>query len=209
MIQNRSGLLLIGLTGGIASGKSAVSEMMRELGSFIIDFDILAREVVMPGKPSYEYIVEYFGADILKSDNTVDRKQLSNIVFKNSEKRRRLEAFTHPFIWKEFIGQVKEISSGHKRAIVTAVIPLLIEGGKESIFDRIVLVYASPEIQIKRLMERDGITRQEALRILNAQMPIDAKIKKADFVIKNESTLEKTKKEVEALWKSLGEIIRV
>lgn len=207
-VRNESGLLLVGLTGGIASGKSTVADMFKELGSCIIDFDFLTRDVEKPGKPSWKHIVDYFGKDILRSDNSIDRKQLSNIVFRDKEKRRKLESFTHPFIWKEFIARVKKISSGNKDAVIIAVVPLLVEGSMEDIFDRIILVYTLPELQIERLIARDGINRRKAMEILKAQIPIDEKKRSADYIIQNGYTLDKTEKEVKDLWIKLREINR-
>ncbi len=137
-----SEIFLLGLTGGIASGKSTVAEMLEKMGSPLIDFDILARYVVRPNEPSWRCIVDFFGRDILNDDETIDRKRLSGIVFRDIEKRRKLESFTHPFIWNEFVNQVRKIGSETKNVIITCVIPLLIEGGREEIFDRIVLVYS-------------------------------------------------------------------
>lgn len=205
-VRKESDLLLVGLTGGIASGKSTVADMFKELGFCIIDFDVLARYVEKPGKPSWKHIVDYFGKDILLSDNSIDRKQLSNIVFSDKEKRRKLESFTHPFIWKEFIARVKEISSGNKGAVIFAVVPLLVECSMEDIFDRIVLVYTSPELQIERLIERDSIDRQKAMEVLKSQIPIDEKKRSADYIIQNGYTLDKTEKEVKNLWIKLRKI---
>ena len=102
-ICNESDALLVGLTGGIATGKSTVAEMFRDLGAVIIDFDLLAREVVKPGKKSWQLITAFFGGDVLNPDSTIDRKKLSGVVFNDSKKREKLESFTHPFIWEEFI----------------------------------------------------------------------------------------------------------
>lgn len=198
-----SDALFIGLTGGIATGKSTVAEMLRNHGAVIIDFDILARSVVEPGKPSWQLITDFFGIDILNPDNTINRKKLSGIVFNAPLKRENLETFTHPFIWDEFIDQVKTSVQIDRKAIILAVIPLLIEGNMHDLFVKNLVIYSSPEIQIRRLMDRDGISRQMANKILKSQMPIDEKLKYADFIIKNEGTIGDIDKEVNELWKNL------
>ncbi|MDB9823031.1 dephospho-CoA kinase [Deltaproteobacteria bacterium] len=205
-ILGKSQALLIGVTGGIASGKSTVAKMLEEMGAHSIDFDILARRVVEPGRPAWNNIVDYFGRDILKVEGEIDRKKLSKIVFGDSGKRGILEGFTHPPIAEEFIRQVDMIVSNDPEAIIQAVIPLLIEGGMQGLFDKIVVVYAPREKQIERLIERDGISREEAVNILNSQMPINKKIEQADFVIYNENSLEETKKQVKELWLKLKDL---
>ncbi len=202
-IRAGSDALFIGLTGGIATGKSTVAEMLRNHGASIIDFDILARSVVEPEKPSWQLITDFFGIDILNPDNTINRKKLSGVVFNDPLKREKLETFTHPFIWDEFIAQVKTSVQRDRKAIILAVVPLLIEGNMHDLFNKNIVIYSSPEIQIRRLMDRDGISRQMADKILESQMPIDEKIKYADFVIKNEGSIEDTDKEVNNLWKCL------
>ena len=201
-----SDAMLIGLTGGIATGKSTVSEMFRNLGSVIIDFDILARNVVQPGRQSWQLIVDFFSKDILNPDNTIDRKKLSGIVFNDPLKREKLETFTHPFIWDEFFIQVETSVRLDSHAIIHAVIPLLIEGNMHDLFIKNVVIYSSPEIQIKRLMARDDISRQMAVKILKSQLPIDEKLKYADFVIRNEGPIEDTANEVRKLWKTLQQL---
>jgi dephospho-CoA kinase len=198
--------ILAGLTGGIATGKSTVAEIFRSLGAVIIDFDILARRVVEPGSRSYELITDFFGKEILNPDMTINRKILSGIVFNDQFKRERLESFTHPFIWDQFIALTGEAVSCDKKAIIIAVIPLLIEGGMQDIFKKIVLIYSSPEKQVIRLMERDGISKEMAQKILDAQMPIDEKVRYGDFIIKNEGSIEDTKQDVNEVWKRLKDM---
>jgi len=198
-----SDALLIGLTGGIATGKSTVAEMFRNHEAVIIDFDILARSVVEPEKQAWQLITDFFGNDILNPDNTINRKKLSAIVFDDPIKREKLESFTHPYIWDEFIEQVKNAVQVDKEAIILAVVPLLIEGSMDDLFVKNLVVYSSPEIQTRRLMNRDGISSQMADKILKSQIPIDKKLKYADFIIKNEGSIEDTEKQVNELWKNL------
>jgi len=202
-------LMIVGLTGGIASGKSTVAEMLAQLGAPIIDFDLLAREVVGPGEPAFREIVAYFGDEVIGEDGNLDRKRLSGIVFRDAEKRKTLEDMTHPRILKAFVRQVRQLAEKDPRAIIQAVIPLLFEGHLEPLAHKVVVVYVSPETQIDRLMRRDQISREEAERILNAQMPIDQKAARADFVIRNEGDITETKKAVKALWQQLKETQRL
>jgi len=206
--SKKSLILLIGLTGGIASGKSTVAHMLEEMGSHVIDFDMLARRVVEPGRPAWKKIVDYFGRDILQGSGEIDRKRLSRIIFGNSEKRKRLEGFTHPFIADEFTGQVDEIASSDPDAIINAVVPMLFEAGMQVLFHKVVVVYIPREEQIKRLIERDGISEGDAVNILNAQMHIDEKIRQADFIINNENSIEETKRQVHDLWNTLRRLQR-
>lgn len=205
-LRGKDNRLLIGVTGGIATGKSTVSRMLEDLGSPIIDFDVLAREVVEPGKPAYEQIVSFFGKQVLAEDGAIDRKKLSDIVFKDMEKRKKLEGFTHPQIGAEFLKRVMEITAADPSAIIQVAVPLLIEVNLTHLFHKILLVYAPRETQIERLVKRDGIREEEAGRILDAQLPIDEKVGFADFVINNEKGLEETRRQVEGLWKKLQQI---
>jgi dephospho-CoA kinase len=204
-IKATSNVLLIGLTGGIASGKSTVAYFLKNLGSVVIDFDILARNAVRPGGKAWHEIVEFFGEGVLLENRELDRKKISGIVFSDPEKRKKLEGFTHPAIADEFVREVGRIAFDDNNAIIQVVVPLLIEGGMQELFHATVVVYISREKQIQRLMARDGISADLALSILNAQMPIDEKIGYADFVIDNEESLEETKRQVQNLWAKLRE----
>ena len=205
-IRGKHDRLLLGVTGGIASGKTTVVNMLNELGAPVIDFDVLAREVVEPGKPAWKDIVGYFGELILMADKHVDRRKLSDIVFRDMEKRKKLESFTHPRIHEEFLKQLDEIVKKDPNAIVQVDVPLLIEQNLQYMFHRTLLVYVPEEKQIDRLVERDGISREEAADRLKAQLPIDEKLSYADFVIYNDKSLEETRKQVEELWQKLKKI---
>ncbi len=197
--------LLLAVTGGIASGKSAVSKMLEELGALLIDLDLLARQVVEPGKPAWKGIVEVFGPGFLLEDGRIHRKKLSDLVFHDAAKRRELEALTHPRIFEEMRRQIDEIAARDPEAIIQIGIPLLFEMNLHEKFDKILLVYASPQIQIQRLMQRDRISREAAESILKAQLPIDQKIRGAHFVIHNEGSLAETRQQVEEVWQQLKE----
>ena len=205
-IRGKDNRLLLGVTGGIASGKTTVAKMLEELGAPIIDFDVLARQVVEPGKSAWKEIVEYFGKQVLQEGGTLDRKKLSRIIFRDLEKRKKLESFTHPRINEEFVRQVNEIAKKIPRVIIQVVIPLLIELNLQYRFHRVLLVYLPEELQIKRLVERDGISEAEAANMMKAQLPIDEKVGYADYVIHNEGSLEDTKKQVEKLFEKLKKL---
>lgn len=202
-LSKKNESLLLGVTGGIASGKTAVANMLEERGAPIIDFDVLARKVVEPGKPAWKEIVAYFGDRILLEDHSLDRKKLSRIVFKDPEKRMKLESITHPKIGEEFSLQVSGIQEKNPDAIIQVIVPLLFEAKMQGLFQKLLVVYVPRETQIERLVIRDGITREEAENILAAQLPIDEKAGYADFVIRNEGSLEDTRKQVEDLWEEL------
>jgi dephospho-CoA kinase len=198
--------LLLGVTGGIATGKSTVANMFEEHGAAIIDFDVLARRVVEPDRPAWKDIVDYFGQEILLEDRTLDRKKLSGIVFTDAEKRKKLEGLIHPRTGVEYAEQIDRITAADPNAVIQAVVPLLFEAKMQDMFEKILLVYTPRETQVERLVVRDGISEEEAGRILDAQLPIDEKIGFADFVINNEKGLEATKKQVEDLWEKLKKI---
>ena len=205
-IRGKDNRLLLGVTGGIASGKTTVSNMLLELGAPIVDFDLIARKVVEPGQPALKDISEYFGKQVLNEDGTINRKALSDIVFHDIEKRKKLESFTHPRIHEEFVRQVNEIAEKDPNAIIQVAIPLLIELNMQYMFHKILVVYTPPEKQIERLSKRDGISLEEAANILKAQLPIDEKIGYADFVVYNDGPIEKTREQVEKLWDELKRI---
>jgi dephospho-CoA kinase len=177
--------------------------MMHELGAPVIDFDLLAREVVEPEKPAWQDIVEYFGTGVLQEDGSLDRKNLARIVFEYPGKREKLESITHPRILDLFVSRLREIHRSNPDAIVLAVIPLLFEAHLHDLVHKILVVYIPREMQRDRLMKRDKIGREQAEHILKAQLPIDEKVKDADFVIRNEGELEETRKQVIHLWQIL------
>ena len=196
---------MLGVTGGIASGKTTVANMLEELGAPIIDFDLIARQVVEPGQPAFKDIIAYFGDDVIDKNGVLDRKQLSRIVFGDPAKRKILEAITHPRIVEAFVHHVREIAKKDPHGIVQAVIPLLFEVNLRHLVHKVLVVYVSPDKQIERLIRRDSISQEEAGNILKAQMPIDEKLAYADFVIRNEENIDETRREVKALWQTLKE----
>ena len=164
-IRGKDRRVLLGVTGGIASGKTVVSRMLEELGARTIDFDLLSRVVVEPGKPAWKEVVAYFGEQVLLEDKTLDRKKLSEIVFRDPEKRKKLEGFIHPRIYEEFSRLVKEFAAGDPEVIIQVAVPLLIEANLQHFFHKTLLVYIPAEMQIERLMDRDHVSREMAEKI--------------------------------------------
>lgn len=187
----------IGLTGSVATGKSTVSKMIQKAGIPLVDADIAARKVVERGTVGLAEIVAYFGKEILLADGSLNRAKLADIIFKNEEKRQKLNKITHPRVKDYMLEERKRyFSMGEK--VVFFDIPLLFESHLESLVDQIVVVWVTPETELKRLMERNNLKKEAALDRINSQMGIDEKAKKADFVINNNESLEKTEKQVSA-----------
>ena len=192
---------IIGITGGIATGKSTVSNMIRKMGYKVIDADIIAREVVQKGKPAYEEIVKCFGDTIIDEFGNINRKKLGNIIFIDEKKREKLNSITHPYIM-EAIKQSIDDNMGEK--IIFLDIPLLIEAldnlkDYNIYLDEIWLVYIDEESQIQRLMERDNISRREALNKIKAQMPMELKKKYATEVLDNRGSIADLEAQVKNL----------
>ncbi|MBI2160753.1 MAG: dephospho-CoA kinase [Candidatus Rokubacteria bacterium] len=194
--------LLVGLTGGIATGKSTVSETFRHLGCVVIDADVLAREVVEPGQPAYEAIVAEFGPGILQPDGALDRKKLGAIVFAEPEKRKRLEAITHPRIRERFAARLQELTAQDFTGIVIFDAPVIIESGNYKTMDRLVVVVTEAATQRSRALERDG-DREEIERRIASQMPLAEKARLADYVIDNSGGREATTAEVRRVYAAL------
>lgn len=193
---------VIGLTGGIASGKSMISTYLRELGAVIIDADELAREAVRPHSQAWRRIREYFGDTVIDDNGNIDRSKLGTIVFRSPGDREKLNSFIHP----EVIESTGRIINAHKAkgeaALVVVDAPLLIETGMTSLVDEVWVVAVPEDMQIDRLMKRDNISREEALGRLRAQMPLEDKRRRADRIIDNSGEPAKTLEQVFLLWKA-------
>jgi dephospho-CoA kinase len=196
-------MLNVGLTGGIATGKSTVVRMLVKQGARVIDHDGLVHILQEPGQPVWKRIVESFGRDILDADERIDRKKLGNLVFDNEQRRKLLEGIVHPAVLEEAERQREEIFRANEKAIILSDIPLLLEVGMKDEFDLVLLVYASPELQIKRVMRRNNLSREEALARLKSQMPIDEKLKFASIVIRNDGTMRELETRVNEVWQEL------
>ena len=196
-------MLNVGLTGGIATGKSTVVRMLVKKGARVIDHDALVHTLQEPGRPVWNRIVEAFGRDILDAGGRIDRKKLGALVFGNEGRRKALEGIVHPAVLEEAQRERDRIGKEDTRAIVLSDIPLLLEVGMQGLFDLILLVYAPPEVQIARVMKRNNMTRDEAAARLGAQMPIDEKLKRADVVIRNDGTMKELQQRVDEVWEEL------
>ena len=195
--------LLAGLTGGIATGKSTVSQMFAHLGAKIVDADLLARDVVMPGQPALAEIAAEFGPDVLQADGSLDRKRLGDIVFGNPEKRRRLEQITHPAI---YLRQQRILSVYEEEAFEGVVLwdaAVLIESGGHKRMDKLVVVLTDPATELARLMARDAMTEDVARTRIAAQMPVADKAALADYVIDNSGSRAETERQVRDVYARL------
>ena len=199
-------MLIVGLTGGIGSGKSAVAEMFREEGAEVIDFDHLARLVVEPGKPAWRDIVDYFGPRILSSDRTLNRSALAEIVFSDEESRKALEGFTHPRIFEKRDALLERIKGKDPLSVVVIDFPLLFELGLPNGLDEVILVYVPREEQIERSANRDNLSREAVEKRLKAQMPIEEKRSLSDYVIDNQGSLTETRTQVQRIMLELREL---
>jgi dephospho-CoA kinase len=195
---------VVALTGGIASGKSTVVRMLRELGAEVVDADVLAREVVSPGEPALAEIVAAFGEEVLLPSGELDRKKLGGLVFSDPERRERLNAIVHPRVRERIRHRLEEIRAENQEAVVVLDVPLLFDVPLPDLEALpAVVVYASPETQLQRLRERDGLAQDEAERRLRAQRPLREKLGRARWVVDNDGDLDRTREQVERLWAEL------
>ena len=188
-------MLKIGLTGGVASGKSTVAGLFEALGAPLIDTDVLAREVVEPGEPGLAAVRDEFGPAVLTERGELDRRKLRSIVFADDGKRRRLESILHPLIRERLLAKLERLDAPY----VIIAVPLLIETDFAKLVDRILVVDAPVEVQLARLMARDGSTRAEAQAIIDAQVDRETRLARADDIIDNSGDLASTRAQVEAL----------
>jgi len=195
-------MIIVGLTGSVGTGKSTVTNFFRELGAYIIDWDELAREVIRPHSRAWKEIVGYFGKGILNADLTINRQKLAEIVFPDKKKVTKLNQIVHPEVFKEDERITCEIKSLDPDALIIKDIPLLFELTRPIVVDKVVVVSASEQTQLRRLEEK-GMSREDARRRIRSQLPLEEKIKSADFVIDNDGPLEETKRQVEEIYSLL------
>lgn len=196
-------MILIGLTGGVATGKSTVAKMFHGCGAIVIDADELAREVVRPGKPAWRDITRTFGTGVLNPDRTINRRALGSIVFSHPRKRRRLEHIIHPRVAREQQRLTRQAARINPDAVVIYDVPLLFEAGIDTRVEKIVVVTADQETQIARLSKRNGLSRSEALRRIRSQMPMNRKCRLADFVLDGAKDKRRLKKDVAKICEDL------
>jgi dephospho-CoA kinase len=196
-------MMLVGLTGGVATGKSTVAKMFRRCGAVVIDADELAREVVKPGKPAWRHIVNKFGKNVLNPDRTINRHALGAIVFRHPAKRRLLEQIIHPRVAREQQRLTKQAARTDPKAVVIYDVPLLFEASIDKRVDKTIVVTADRETQIARLKKRNGLTGAAALQRVRAQMPLFKKVQRADFVMDGTSPRQRLRGQVRQLYKVL------
>lgn len=188
--------MLIGLTGGIASGKSTVSALLVKYGALLVDADQVAREVVERGQPALLQIVSQFGEHMLHEDGSLNRQALGAVVFADADKRKQLEEITHPAIRAKMQQQIELYKQQQPHALIVADIPLLYETGQTHLYEGVAVVYVPASVQIERLMKRNGLSEAEATKRVQLQMDIEEKKRLADWVIDNSSTLQHTEQQV-------------
>ncbi|WP_257346535.1 dephospho-CoA kinase [Pseudalkalibacillus decolorationis] len=182
--------MIIGLTGGIASGKSTISSMIKKLNIPVVDADLIAREVVQPGEEAHKQIIEAFGQELLLPDQSIDRKKLGTIVFNDTEKRQILNGIVHPAVRKSMIDRRDMFLEDHQTVVLD--IPLLFESKLTHFVDRTILVYVSAETQLKRLVERDNSTEEEAVSRIRSQLSLEDKREWADAIIDNNESVQQS-----------------
>jgi dephospho-CoA kinase len=195
-------VLLVGLTGGIGSGKSTVARLLEKLGAVVFDADLLAREAVEPGTPGHAAVIERFGADVLAPGGELDREALASVVFADPSARRDLEEIVHPEVRRLF-AEGSEAYRDTDRVVVFSA-PLLVETGMHTAFEVLVVVSATVATQIERLMRQRGMSEPSIRARIDAQAPLEDKAAAADFLVDNEGSLDELESQVEQLWNDLS-----
>jgi len=195
-------MIIVGLTGSVGTGKSTVTNFFRELGAYMIDWDELARKATRPHSKAWKEIVEYFGEGILNADLSINRRKLAEIVFSDKEKLAKLNEIVHPKVFEEDARITDEIRSHDPDALVIKDIPLLLELSRPISVDKVIVVSASEQTQLRRLEEK-GMSPEDARNRIRSQLPLKEKIKSADFVIDNDGPLKETKRQVEEIYSLL------
>jgi len=193
-------MLIVGLTGGIASGKSLVTRVLRDLGAHIIDADKIVHDLLAPGQDACREVVGHFGKEILLPDGSIDRRKLGDIIFSHPEERSWLNQCIHPRVFQVYQTQVHYLRERQPDAIVVMDAALLIETGYHKHMDKLIVVYAGQQDQLKRLMERDRFTLEQSMARISSQMPLDEKKKYADYVIENTGTREATERQAREIF---------
>ncbi len=198
-------MLKVGLTGSIAVGKSFVLGVLAELGCRVLNADVTAREVVAPESPGLQAAVDAFGTEILLPDGGLDRARLGSLIFADEQKRLRLNSILHPFIIAKQDEQMRKWEGEDPKGIAVIDAALMIESGGYRRFDKLIVVHCRPEVQLQRLMLRDGLDREQAEQRIKAQMPQEEKKKFADFLIDTSDGFESTQEQTEAVYQQLRE----
>lgn len=201
-------MLQVGLTGNIASGKSTVARMFADLGAHVIDADRIVHGLLRSGTETHGNIVRAFGAGILAPDGEIDRRRLGQIVFSDADKRSQLNALTHPHVEAALVRKMGELEQSISDGIVIVDAALMIETGGYKIYRRLIVVTCSPELQIERIMKRDGMSEADARARMRSQMPSEEKVKLADYVIDTSGTLKQTRDQVVSIYRNLDALQR-
>ncbi len=199
-------MLKVGLTGGIACGKSFALKEFERLGVSGIDADEIAHQVIEKGRPAHREVVDAFGDGILQEDGEIDRKALGKLVFGDGEALHRLNGIVHPYIFEEEhrrLAALENPLSNLRPTIAMVDAALMIETGSYSRYDKLVVVYCRPEIQIRRMLYRDQVSEEDALKRINSQLPVLEKVKFADYVIENSGTLSDTREQIRQIYAEL------
>ncbi len=196
-------MLLVGLTGGIASGKSLVGKVLRDLGANLIDADQIVHCLMEQNQQAWQEVVEHFGQGILLSNREIDRRKLGEIVFNDEEQRAWLNKCLHPKVFEAFLASVRNMKNRPPGTVIVLDAALLIETGYNKKMDRTVVVYAEPEQQLERLMRRNAFTQEQALARIRSQMPLGEKRRHADYVIDNTGSREYTEQQVRDVFAKL------
>jgi len=198
-------MLKVGLTGSIAVGKTFVLGVLSELGCHVIDADVVARQVALPGSPGLKAVIDAFGEEVLKSDGSLNRARLGEIVFADEAKRQQLNSILHPFIIAAQDAQLRELELQDPKGIVVVDAALMIESGGYKRFDKLIVVHCRPEIQLQRLMRRNKLSREEAEQRIATQMPQEEKKRYADYLIDTSGDFAGTRRQTEDVYHALRE----
>ena len=196
-------MLVVALTGGIATGKSVVAQVWKQLGCYILEADTLAHELQVPGQPAWKAIVSHFGEKILNPDKTINRQALGAIVFSDAQERKFLNNLVHPMVMVQKKDLIKKINHKGRYKIFVSVAALTVEAGYAKSYDKIIVVHCDKQTQLKRLMERDNISRTKAAEKISSQMPSEKKLEYADYKIDTSGTLRETLDQAEKVYRSL------
>lgn len=199
-------MMVVGLTGGIASGKSTVSRFLSAAGAHIIDADRVAREVVEKGSAAYREIVNHFGEGVLLADGAIDRAHLGDLIFNDAQSKSRLDAIVHPRVYEQTERKLARIAERRPDALVVMDIPLLFETGNKMRLKEVIVVYVPESVQLARLMRRDGIDAVAAMARIRSQMPIEEKRRRATIVIDNSRDLETTRRQALTIFHRLKQM---
>ncbi len=196
-------MLIIGITGGVGTGKTTAARIFKELGALVLDADVIAHRLIEPRRKVWRKIKGNFGSGILNKGGTINRRALAEVAFSNKKCLKRLCEIIHPLVYKEIEGQLNKIKKANPNAVVVLDIPLLLESGGKSKVDKLIVVRSKRSIQIRRASKKLGLSYAQILQRIRAQMPLQEKIRAADFVIDNSGRLNSTRKQAVKIWKAL------